>query len=138
MVHSNTTEHHVLYGLGTDIIEIARIEKALEKHQERFLERIFTQKERDYCQRHQNPLPHYAGRFAAKEAIVKALGTGITQDVFWQDIEILNDASGKPEASFSKRLQKQFPYQIMLSISHCNHYATATAILVSPQSSLQG
>ena len=118
-------------GIGTDIIEIRRIMEAIERHGERFLMRLFTEKERAYCQRYANALPHYAGRFAAKEAIVKALGTGFQFEMTWLDLEILNNTLGKPEVTLSARLRKTFPLaNFFLSISHCNEYATATAIVV--------
>lgn len=118
-------------GIGTDIIEIDRIEEAINRHGERFLSRIFTEKERNYCERYADKTPHYAGRFAAKEAIVKALGTGFQFEMTWQDIEVINDSLGKPEVILSPRLKKTFPTAIFfLSISHCNKYATATAIIV--------
>lgn len=117
-------------GLGTDIIEIERIRNAFQEHGERFLERLFTQDERAYCARYNDPFPHFAGRFAAKEAIVKALGTGMRLEVTWQEIEIINDTQGKPEVFLSPRLRNQFPnIQLLLSISHCQAYATAIAIL---------
>jgi len=71
------------------------------------------------------------GRFAGKEAILKALGTGLKPDITWQEIEILNDQQGKPEVYLSTRLQRSFPMtHLFVSISHCEEYATATAILV--------
>ena len=118
-------------GIGTDIIEISRIEEALEKHERRFLDRLFTQREQEYCQKHKNPLPNYAGRFAAKEAILKALGTGLVGEMSWHEIEVINNKEGKPEVFFSDRLQALYPnMEILLSISHCKSYATATALLI--------
>ena len=118
-------------GIGTDIIEISRIEEALEKHQERFLDRLFTKKEQEYCQKHKNPLPNYAGRFAAKEAILKALGTGLVGEMSWHESEVINNEEGKPEVFLSNRLQALYPkMEILLSISHCKSYATATALLI--------
>ncbi|NGX62394.1 MAG: Holo-[acyl-carrier-protein] synthase, partial [Chlamydiae bacterium] len=104
-----------LRGVGTDIIEVSRIRIALERHGDRFLERIFTEKERAYSKRASDPIPHLAGRFAAKEAIVKALGTGIGKEVSWQEVEILNDPLGKPEVYLSPRLQKLFCGRFLLS-----------------------
>ena len=119
----------MIHGSGIDIIEVSRIRKALQRYGQRFLDRLFSSKEQNYCLRHQDASPHFAGRFAAKEAIVKALGTGFGSEVHWLDIEILNDALGKPVVHFSTRLRK--PYlnaNILLSISHCKEYATAMAI----------
>lgn len=116
-------------GIGTDIIEIDRIEKAIAKYQQRFLDRIFTQNEQAYCLKHRTASRHFAGRFAAKEAIVKALGTGFHNSVSWLDIEIINDASGKPVVHLSPHLNTLFKHpHILLSISHCHQYATACAI----------
>lgn len=117
-------------GVGTDIIAIERIKSALERHGERFLDRLFTSKEKAYCGKYANPVPNYAGRFAAKEAVLKALGTGLVGEMSWQEIEIINDPNGKPEVHLSKRLQKLHPTaHFFISISHCDAYATATAIL---------
>ena len=115
--------------VGTDIIEISRIRLAIERHGQRFLSRLFTSKERSYCNRYRDPIPHFAARFAAKEAIIKALSKNFPDSFTWQDIEILNSQCGQPEAFFSQTLQKHFPYcNIILSMSHCNEYALATAI----------
>lgn len=120
----------MIFGIGTDIIEIARIESALKKHGEAFFERLFTDKECAYCRTYKHVAPHFAGRFAAKEAIVKAIGTGFTGDVQWQDIEILNDNLGKPVVMFHGKLAEKYRgKEVLLSISHCKSYATATAIV---------
>lgn len=120
-----------IFGVGTDIIEIGRIQVAIERHGDRFLERIFTEKERTYCLRYKDSMPRFAGRFAAKEAILKALGTGLHPEITWQEMEIVNDSQGKPEAHLSSRLKKTLGIsRIFLSISHCESYATATAIVV--------
>jgi holo-[acyl-carrier protein] synthase len=116
-------------GLGNDIVEIDRIRKAIDAHGIRLLNRLFTKKEQDYCLKHQDPIPHFAGRFSAKEAIVKALGSGFGKHASWLDIEILNGPKGKPEVRLSPRVMKQFKNpKIILSISHCETFATAVAI----------
>lgn len=118
-----------LLGLGTDIIEIERIRQSIDNYGYRLLSRIFTLKEQDYCLKHKDPIPHFAARFSAKEAIVKALGTGFTKHITWQDIEIINDKTGKPNVHFSAKLCKKTKKTLMLlSISHCKLYATATAV----------
>jgi holo-[acyl-carrier protein] synthase len=120
----------VILGIGTDIIEIERIELAFKKHGAAFFERLFTEKERTYCNTYAHPIAHFAGRFAAKEAIVKALGTGFTADVQWQDIEIINDRLGKPVVTFHRKLCELYKgKEVLLSISHCKSYATATAVV---------
>lgn len=116
-------------GLGNDIISTARIRKSIEEFGPRFLSKFFTEKEREYCSRFKDPVPHYAGRFAAKEAISKALGTGFGEKLSPLDIEILNTSSGKPEAFFSSKAQDTFSTpQVSLSISHAEEFATAVAI----------
>jgi holo-[acyl-carrier protein] synthase len=116
-------------GLGTDIVEIARIRQSIERHGQHFLNRLFSAKEQDFCYKYQDPVPHFAGRFAAKEAIAKALGTGFGAQVSWHDIEILSDELGKPTVHFSEALQHTFhnPH-LHVSISHSADYATAVAI----------
>ncbi len=116
-------------GLGTDIVEIKRVRGSIERHGLHFINRLFSQKEQDYCYRFQDPTPHFAGRFAAKEAIAKALGTGFGANLSWHDIEILNDKLGKPVVYLSDTVQKSLNnVRILLSISHSADYATAVAI----------
>lgn len=116
-------------GLGTDIIEIKRIEKIIFKYGQKFLDRLFTKTEQRYCLRHKKSSQHFAGRFAAKEAIVKALGTGINKQINWLDIEIKNDNHGKPLVELSSALKQQFNVpRFLISISHSKEYATAVAI----------
>lgn len=127
-----TDKSQKILGLGNDILEIERIRESYEKHGDRFLEKLFTKNEREYFTKHKHPEPHIAGRFAAKEAIAKALGTGFGKDLSWLDIEILNNPNGRPLVSFSQEIrQKIHPGHIMLSISHCHNYASAVAIWVN-------
>lgn len=118
-------------GLGNDIIEIERIRASIERHGLHFLNRLFLQSEQDYCYQFQDPSPHFAGRFAAKEAIAKALGTGFGSHLSWHDIEIKNNGQGKPEILLMPDAAKRFHHPtLLLSISHCNSYAIATAIWI--------
>ena len=118
-------------GLGTDIIDISRMRQSIERHGLHFLNRLFTQKEQDYCYRFQDPVPHFAGRFAAKEALVKALGTGFGKQIHWHDLEILSDELGKPIVHSSERLNKEFNTpNLLISISHATDHAVATALWV--------
>lgn len=120
----------MIFGLGNDIIEVSRIERIINKHADHFLNRIFTKSEQEYCLKHQAAARHFAGRFAAKEAVVKALGTGIQKGTSWLDIEIINDSQGKPCVSLSPRLEDKLNgMTIQLTISHCKEYATAVAIV---------
>lgn len=119
----------MILGIGNDIVEIARIQSALNRYQERFLNRLFTASEQSYCLKRKNPSIHFAGRFAAKEAIVKAFGIGFTEGIQWLDIEIAPDVKGKPCALLSAALAEKFDQPVIhLSISHCRDYATAIAI----------
>jgi len=119
----------VIRGIGTDLIEIERIEEAIARHGNHFLDRLFTPKEQEYAFRHKNFVPTFAGRFAAKEAIAKALGVGIGVDLAWTDIEVINNEQGKPEVHLSKNAQTAFQNPtIHLSISHSKTHAMAFAV----------
>lgn len=113
---------------GVDMIEIGRIERALARHQQRFLQRFFTERELAYCN---GRLPCLAGRFAAKEAVSKALGTGIG-DVRWVDIELISDERGKPELILhdaAQALADQLGLQQWaVSLSHTDTHAIAFAV----------
>lgn len=120
----------MIRGIGIDLLEIQRIRKSIERHGQHFLNRLFTQREQDYCYQFQDPTPHFAGRFAAKEAIVKALGTGFGSQVNWHDVEVLADDLGKPVVHISEALRTRFHSpNIMVSISHSTEHATAVALL---------
>ncbi len=119
-------------GIGHDIIEINRIEESISKFGDRFYNKLFTQKEINYCLEKASPAIHFAGRFAAKEAIAKALGTGFGEHLKWLDIEITNDDLGKPNVAFLNDLQKDYPnYLPSISISHTKSMASAFAIIYS-------
>lgn len=117
--------------VGNDIIEVSRIKKVWQRHGVRFLDKLFTPKEQAYClSKKAFPERHIAGRFAAKEAVAKALGTGFGP-ISWLDLEILNDSSGKPIVTVSPHVAENYGSpQFLLSISHCHEYATAVAILL--------
>ena len=117
-------------GIGNDVLEVDRLQKAIDRHGHHFVDKIFSIKEQDYCFKFNNPSERLAGRFAAKEAIAKALGTGIGTEVNWHDIEIVNDErNGKPNVILSDKIKKAFnDPKIFVSISHTNKYATAMAI----------
>lgn len=124
--------HSPILGIGNDIIEIDRIRKSIDSHGYRLISRLFTRKEQDYCLKHKDPVPYFAGRFAAKEAIVKALGTGFGEHASWLDMEILNDEHGKPLVVFSGEISKRLNNpSVLVSISHCRQYATAFALWVN-------
>lgn len=116
-------------GIGNDIIEVKRIALSIQRHGQRFLDKIFTPDEQDYCFKYKESERHFAGRFAAKEAIVKSIGTGFREGIHWLDIEILNDTLGKPHVTFDNELLLRYGMiEIQLSISHCREYATAVAL----------
>lgn len=115
-------------GIGCDIIEINRVKQACERHKDAFLDRILTQNEKAYCLQKREWAPCVAARFAAKEAISKALGCGIGQHLNWLDIEISHQDLGQPQAILSQEKADYFGNpKILLSISHCKEYAMAVA-----------
>jgi holo-[acyl-carrier protein] synthase len=91
----------MILGIGSDLVDVGRIEKVIERHGERFLARIFTSAERARAERRANPAATYAKRFAAKEACAKALGTGLRNGVFWRDMGVVNLPSGRPTLKLS-------------------------------------
>ena len=118
-----------LLGLGNDILAISRMRQSIERHGQHLLNRLFTEKEQNYCLKHHDSAPFFAGRFTAKEAVVKAFGTGFGHEISWHDVEILNDERGKPFVLLSAGVQEKFQQpQLLISISHCEEYATAVAI----------
>lgn len=121
-------------GIGTDIIECSRIDQMIEKHGDVFLNRVYTPNEITYCCKRKAANQHYAGRWAAKEAVLKALGTGWAHGIQWTDVEVVNQQGGKPEIVLSGRAQEISESQgitaMMISISHCKGYATAYATAV--------
>ena len=125
----------MIVGLGVDIAEVDRIEAAIRRHGDAFLRRVFTAEEIAYCERHRDKAERYAGRFAAKEAAMKALGTGWRKGVRWLDIEIARNSSGKPSIVLSGRA-KEIAGQlgvkhISLSITHSGNTALAEVIFES-------
>lgn len=117
---------------GTDIIEIDRIKESIEKLGNHFLERVFTKKEIDYCEsKKKQKYQHYAARFAAKEAVFKALSENI-QDKFsvsWKDFEVENDKQGKPKINVNN-VNLENVENIDISISHCKNYAVANVTVL--------
>lgn len=120
-------------GIGIDIVEVKRIKEAVEKFSDKFLQRIFTNRELDYCERKFNRFQHYAVRFAAKEAMVKAVGTGLRNGITWHDIEVLNDGFGKPAiASYRKNkqlLKLLHVKHVHVSLTHSELFGAAVVIL---------
>lgn len=123
---------HVIIGLGLDIAEIDRIEAAITRHGAAIIERLFTPREVAYCESHRNKFERYAGRFAAKEAAMKALGTGWRAGVRWRDIEVIRELSGKPTLELQgvarERASKMGVKNISLTITHSGNLALAEVI----------
>src|SRR5712691_5131725 len=123
----------MIVGTGVDIAETSRIDKALERHGERFSKRIYTPGEIAYCEKFKNRAERYAARFAAKEAAFKALGTGWRGGIEWIDAEVAHQSSGKPElvlhGKASERAEQLGVTRISLSISHGEQFAVAIVIL---------
>ncbi len=123
----------MILGIGTDIIEVARIQASYEKFGERFLNRILHPNEISYCLSHKVPGPFLAARFAAKEAISKAFGTGIGAQLGWQDMEVGRKASGEPfvilHGGGKRLLEERGAQAVLISLSHTQVHATAVAVL---------
>ncbi len=125
----------MIVGMGLDIAEIDRMEAAIARHGVAFLDRVYTPREVAYCERHKNKYERYAARFAAKEAAMKALGTGWRRGVRWRDIEVANAPSGKPTLNLAG-VARQFAdrlgvKEISLSITHSGNLALAQVIFES-------
>jgi holo-[acyl-carrier protein] synthase len=123
----------MILGTGIDIIEVARIASSFEKFGERFLNRVLLPDETAYCLRHKNPAPFLAARFAAKEAVSKAFGTGIGAQLGWRDMEIRRQESGEPfvvlHGSGAELFAARGARRLHVSLTHTENYAAATAIL---------
>ena len=123
----------MIAGLGTDIVEIKRMEASILKREDLLIKRLFTEKEQAYCRQKTNPYPHWAARFAIKEAFFKALGTGLRQGMSWQDVEVINNELGAPSLLFSKTMQRTLKEKGIgshhVSISHSDESAIGVVIL---------
>ena len=121
----------MLEGLGVDLIEVGRIRKACDRWGERFLRRVFTAGERAYCMRKAHPEQSLAARFAAKEAVLKAIGTGLSGGIRWTDVEVTNQPGGKPGVRLGERITRRIgERKVLLTISHTKEFAIAQAILL--------
>jgi holo-[acyl-carrier protein] synthase len=122
---------HIL-GIGTDITECLRIARMIERHGELFINRVYTPEEIRYCQNRKQATQYFTGRWAAKEAVLKALGTGWRRGITWRDIEIRNKPGGRPVVAVrggAKEVIEQLGVaKLLVSISHCRTHATAYAI----------
>jgi holo-[acyl-carrier protein] synthase len=121
-----------VFGIGIDVVEVDRIERLLGEGGNRFIERVFTPAERDYCDAQARPGLHYAARFAAKEAVAKAFGTGIGEHLAFLDVEVARDARGAPRVNlggagmeFAARAGIR---EVLISLTHARAYAAANAV----------
>lgn len=127
-----------IVGHGIDIVETSRIQRMVEQHAEHFLDRVFTPNEQAYAARNpKRKFEHLAGRFAAKEAVLKVLGTGWRGGIAWTDIEVVKEESGQPKINLTgecARIAKELDIQRWhISISHIETHATASAIGMRPE-----
>ena len=121
----------MVIGIGIDIIEIERIKNSIERFGNSFLNKIYTQNELDYCLAKNNKYQHLAARFAAKEAIYKAVATGWEKDATWKSMEITNEPNGLPVVTFFGKLKEflSVDKDIKISLSHSDNYVTCVAII---------
>lgn len=123
----------MVLGVGTDLMEIARIAQSIERFGDRFLVRVFTAAEIAYCKRKKNAAESFAARFAAKEAGAKALGTGISHGVTWLEMEVTREPSGRPSLELrgraAERAKKMGVAKVSLSLTHSRDVAMAVVIM---------
>ncbi len=120
-----------VFGIGTDIVECERIASMIDKHDNLFIDRVYTPSEIEYCSGRKSSVQHYAGRWAAKEAILKSLGTGWAKGIAWTDIEVINEMGGRPKVRMGggarEICEQKGITDVLISISHTESYATAYA-----------
>lgn len=125
----------MIVGVGIDLVETARIREGIEQHGDRFIRRLYTSTEISYCEQFKNKAERFAARFAAKEAAFKALGTGWREGVRWLDVEVSNQANGKPELFLHGRAEELARSlgvtRRSISISHADHYAVVEVVFES-------
>jgi len=118
-----------MLSVGIDIVETARIGATIERFKGRFLRRVFTEEETEFCDGRPNRIQSYAARFAAKEAILKALGTGKSQGIRWRDMEIIDDEHSRPAVRLHGRVKELVSGEVHLSLSHTSSSAVAVCII---------
>ena len=123
----------MIVGIGVDVVDIARVRKALARTGERFVRRVYTEAEAEYCRRHRDPNPHFAVRFAAKEALFKALGTGWAEGVQWRDVEVVRTRGGPPKLVLRGEAERHSlalgTRAVHCTLSHSEQTAVAVVIL---------
>jgi holo-[acyl-carrier protein] synthase len=118
--------------IGIDLVEVPRIAQAIKRYGDRFVSRVFTPWEIQYCSSKINPELSFAARFAVKEAVFKAIGTGFSEGVKWTSVEVVNDKRGQPEVRLGLGIRKHIgDKKIIISLSHTKEYAMASAVLIS-------
>ncbi|PYM85908.1 MAG: holo-[acyl-carrier-protein] synthase [Candidatus Rokuibacteriota bacterium] len=126
-------------GIGIDLVQIPRLRRVVERWQDRFLERVFTEEELAYCRARRDPVPHLAARFAAKEAGLKALGTGLRLGVRWHELEVRRERGQPPVLVLSGRSraigEARGGRRMLLTLTHEGEYACAQAMLVDDEAS---
>jgi holo-[acyl-carrier protein] synthase len=126
-----------IFGIGTDIVECLRIAQMIERHGELFITRVYTAHEIEYCQSRKQGTQHFAGRWAAKEAVLKAIGTGWRRGISWRDVEIRNLRAGTPNVVLyggaRDFMEQNGIGQVLITISHCRSHATAYAIALADE-----
>jgi holo-[acyl-carrier protein] synthase len=124
-----------IVGIGTDIIECLRIAQMIQRHGDLFINRVYTPQEIQYCQARRQSTQHFAGRWAAKEAVLKVLGTGWRKGISWRDVEIVSGPGGRPAVVLrggAREIADELQItEVLVSISHCRTHATAYALGVS-------
>ena len=125
----------MIIGIGVDIVDLNRIQGMLDRHGNKFLAKTFTEGEIAYCQSHKKMAQHFAGRFAAKEAVFKALGTGWRAGMGWREIEVVVDSYGRPRLRLTGKVASKARElnisEMLVSISHCDCHAVACVIAQS-------
>ena len=120
---------------GIDLVDCPRIEAMIERHGKRFIERVFTAAEQTYAEANKNGIEKLAGRFAAKEAVLKLMGTGWRGKIAWTDVEVINNSSGQPEVNLSGEVEKIAGKlgikHISVSITHTANFAIASAVALT-------
>jgi holo-[acyl-carrier protein] synthase len=120
---------------GIDLVDFPRIEQMIERHGQRFVDRVFTAAEQAYARRHRNTVETYAGRFAAKEAVLKLVGTGWRGKIAWTDIEVTNNSAGQPQVTLAGEVkeiaERMRITHISISITHTANFAIASAVALA-------
>jgi holo-[acyl-carrier protein] synthase len=123
----------MIYAVGTDLVEVSRVERIIEKWRERFIRKVYSEREIRYCSTRTYPAQHFAARFAAKEAFLKGMGLGMAGGVGFRDVEVINRVQGKPELVFHGRAKQLVDRAGItgshISISHTDSHAVAFIVL---------